>query len=80
MIEPFIAQKSMATNYGGIEIMVSKDETKVDFRYINGKYGALEDIFTAELQTDQEGDWYFMHARQIYYLNDFVTRTQPKDK
>ena len=68
-------------NAGGIELMIDERECRVYYRF-NYALGDLQDmdkeeILSAEIQDDQEGEHYFMHQYpkaerpQIFYLNEF---------
>lgn len=66
------------SNAGGIEIMFTRGQDGVYYRWVYGQDEPPE-IFEAEIQYDQDGEPYFMHqyedSKQVYYLNEFMRAT-----
>lgn len=59
------------SNVGGIEIMLNKSNDGVFYRWNYGPDLSKEEIFEAEIQFDQEGEPYFMHAGcRVIYLTE----------
>ena len=69
------AYKTLSNSHG-MEIMINNSGEEVSYRYSNEEPNA--EVYTSEIQYDQEGDAYFMeymgdrHSRVARYLSDFL--------
>jgi hypothetical protein len=69
------AYKTLSNSHG-MEIMINNSGEEVSYRYSNEEPNA--EVYTVEIQFDQDGDPYFMeymgdrHSRVARYLSDFL--------